>query len=309
MNQNTKKALGAATVALLLLVFIVVGSMIQGRFFPSLQSSTTMEGAGISVDGTAATRDSAAPDTKMLSNTVAPAGTEPLVIANASVSLYVDDVAAAADKLRDVASEMGGRVSDISVSTGGGTVIPLDSASSAGSSGEIVSGWATLRVPADKLETAVSTVSKLGDVQSSSESEYDITMQHIDLVARLDNLKASETRMRELLAQSANVTEAIAVESELSRLRGEIDSLQGQLDALDDQVAMSTLSVQLTKTPSASQGTLGFNIGELLMRGVRAAVDLSSTIIIGIIAVAPLALIALVVWLIVRAIRRNKKTI
>lgn len=309
MNQNKKKALAAVTVAVLLLVFIVVGSMVQGRFLPSLTSSTsTVENAAVSDSGMAA-RDLAAPDTKTLSGTVAPAGTEPLVIANANLSLYVDDVSAAANKLRDIASQVGGRISDISVSTDGGTVIPLDSASRTEANGGIVSGWATLRVPADKLGSAVSLVSKLGSVQSSSESEYDVTMQHIDLVARLDNLKASETRMRELLAQATTVTEAIAVESELSRLRGEIDSLQGQLDALDDQVAMSTLSVQLTKTPSASQGALGFNIGELLMQGVRAAVSLASTIFIGIIAIAPLALIVLIVWLIVRAVRRRKTTV
>ncbi len=306
MNQNKKKAIAAVTVAVLLLVFIVVGSMIQGRFFPTLGSGTSSENAAVSESRTSVAPDVAATGEKTLSGTVAPSGTEPLVIANANLSLYVDDVAATADKLRDVAAEVGGRISDISVSTDGGTVIPLDSASRTGMSGGIVSGWATLRVPADKLESAVSLVSKLGSVQSSSESEYDVTMQHIDLVARLDNLKASETRMRELLAQTATVTEAIAVETELSRLRGEIDSLQGQLDALDDQVAMSTLSVQLTKTPSASQGTLGFNIGELLMQGVRAAVSLASTILIGIIAIAPLAIIVLIVWLVVRVIRRRK---
>ena len=304
MSKRSKLLVVVGGVVATLLLFTVAGLALRGSFMG-------MERLG---SGLMSTKDSSgqiAPDiafedTAVRSGAGTPSYGEQYVIATANLSVYVDDVSGAADKTRSIATDLGGRISDFNLNTGGFYPVEPYAKDSASVSDEFVSGSITVRVPSEKLDVAIERIGALGKVESSSESEYDVTLQRVDLAARLDNLKASESRMRELLAQATNVDETVRVEAELSRLRGEIDSLQGQLDYLDDSIEMSTLSVYLQKTPSASQGWVGFDLGELAMRGIASAFDLIGTIIVGAIAVSPLAAIGAVIWIVVRTVRRRK---
>lgn len=304
MGKRNKLLVIVGVVVAGLLLFAVVGLAVRGSLFGVGGSDSVSMDAKYTSGEIAP--DMAVEQMATRSGAEAPASGEQYVIANANLSVYVEDVSAAAERARSIASELGGRISDFNLNTGG--FYPVEPSVQGGGSAkdEFVSGSLTIRVPSDKLETAIERIGELGRVESSSESEYDVTLQRVDLAARLDNLKASESRMRELLSQATNVDETVRVESELSRLRGEIDSLQGQLDYLDDSIEMSSLSVYLQKTPSASQGWIGFDLGELAMRGVASAFDLIGTIIVGAIAVSPLAALAAIVWLISRAVRRRK---
>ena len=58
-------------------------------------------------------------------------------------------------------------------------------------------------------------------------------------------------RVRALLAQATSIGDVVAIESELARREADLDSLTNRLAALRDQVAMSTLSVEL-RTPSTA---------------------------------------------------------
>ena len=223
---------------------------------------------------------------------------------SADITLWVDDVEVAAAEVAQVADRHEGEVTDSRLGTGG-YYPPIPYASSDAS--EIDDGWVTVKVPADRLEAALDDIRAIGNVRSVGVSARDVTTEHVDLTARLDNLKASEARMRELLARTDNVADAIAVESELSRLRSEIDSLEGQLRYMDDQVDMSTISVTLTKTPSPGTAFADFDLRELLANALRGALKGVEWMLTVAIALIPIAIVIWIIVAIVRAIRRKKR--
>jgi hypothetical protein len=74
-------------------------------------------------------------------------------------------------------------------------------------------------------------------------STYEVTMQLVDLEARLRNLRASETALLELMSRATTVSDVLAVQTQLTSVRSDIESYDAQRASLADQVAMTTVSV------------------------------------------------------------------
>ena len=106
-------------------------------------------------------------------------------------------------------------------------------------------GYVVLRVPADVLDRTVDDVARLGEVRDRSVSVVDATEEVVDLDARVASQQASVARVRALLAEAISIGDVVAIESELARREAELDSLTGRLAVLRDQVALSTLTVDL----------------------------------------------------------------
>jgi hypothetical protein len=85
-------------------------------------------------------------------------------------------------------------------------------------------------------------------VQRSVKAE-DVSEEYHDLEVRLSNLRATQKRLQEFLAKSANVTEALTVERELERVAVDIDRIEGRLSFLKARTSFSTISVQFTPKP------------------------------------------------------------
>lgn len=107
----------------------------------------------------------------------------------------------------------------------------------------------TLRVPADKFDAALEQLAKLGTVKAQHKQADDVTDQVVDLDARLATQRASVDRMRALLAKAASVNEVAQVESELTRREADLESMESRRTALGGQVALSTVVLEVTRTP------------------------------------------------------------
>jgi Domain of unknown function (DUF4349) len=107
----------------------------------------------------------------------------------------------------------------------------------------------TVRVPADRLDQLIDTIGGFGHVTSRSAQVVDATEDVVDLDARVASQRASVDRVRALLAQARSIGDVVSIESELTRREADLDSLTGRLAALRDQVALSTLTVDLEKGP------------------------------------------------------------
>ena len=108
------------------------------------------------------------------------------------------------------------------------------------------SAYLTIRVPVDQLDTVLSSLESLGNVDSLSRSKSDVTLAVTDLNARIASLQQSLNDLRALQAQATNVGDLITVESAISSRQAELDSLLAQQTYLTDQVDMSTISLTLT---------------------------------------------------------------
>jgi hypothetical protein len=160
--------------------------------------------------------------------------TERQVVTTASASLAVDDPAASAQEVSELVEGVGGRVDQrteqaVSGRDGvEGTVADL-----------------VVRVPADELTGLLADLEELGDVESISVSRSDVTMQVVDLDARIAALEASVARLQGLITEAATTEDLLAIEQELSERQEQLESLLSRRAALADQVELSTLTVHL----------------------------------------------------------------
>ena len=157
-----------------------------------------------------------------------------------------------------------GRVTTIIESAGG-----YISSSSRSGEGEYLYLSVTLRVPAAEFSAVMASLRSEGEVLYEDIYSYEVTMQVLDLEARLENLRASESAFLKLLDRAQTVADVVAVQSELSRIQGDIESFEAQLSGVKDQVEMASvmLSLSLPVSPiNAASGDfdLGYEISNAL---------------------------------------------
>ena len=120
----------------------------------------------------------------------------------------------------------------------------------------------TFRVPAAALDDLLAAFRTEGKLLGESVNSYEVTMQLVDLEARLKSLRASESAYLDLMKRASSVADVLAVQTELTRVRADIESYDAQRAALADQVAMATITVQLS-TPASpvADATKDFDLG------------------------------------------------
>jgi Domain of unknown function (DUF4349) len=152
-------------------------------------------------------------------------GVERQLVRTAQLTVEVGDPAAAVRRVRTAAASAGGLVTEEQTGDTG--------------------SWLVLRVPADALDRLLDEVAGYGRVTARTSQVLDATEQVVDLDARVATQTASVARVRSLLAEAKSIGDVVAIESELARREADVDSLTRRLAALRDQVAMSTLTVDL----------------------------------------------------------------
>jgi uncharacterized small protein (DUF1192 family) len=215
------------------------------------------------------------------------------VIQNASVAVAVDKPLEVAPQLAEIATAAGGYVQDSSGS-------PANEAQA-----EVA--YATLRVPADKLESVTDEVLGLGTFVSSNTSATDVTLQVTDVNARIASLTTSINRLTALMAGATTTADLLTAETALTQRQAELDSLVSQRDYLADQVDLATVSVSLLQTYDTAATSQTFWDG--LAQGWSSLVNVGSVLVVAFGFLLPwfavLAVVAavagLIVWVIVRA--------
>ena len=167
------------------------------------------------------------------------AGTEvnQSIIRTADLTLEISDVTETFAEAKSLVETLGGRIESSSVYDQG--------------VGHGPNAYLTVRIPEAKLDSVIEEVSKLGTRTALNIYTSDVTLQVVDLKAKVDALTASRDRLLELLDQATSTADLIAAEQALASTQSELDSYQSQLDYLDSQVAESTLTIQLVDDASS----------------------------------------------------------
>jgi len=122
-----------------------------------------------------------------------------------------------------------------------------------------------LRVPQARLETTLDALTELGTVQNRSLTAEDVSNQLVDLSARLRNLRKSEEMVLKIMERSGTVGEVLNAARELSNIRESIERIDAQFKNLQNQVAYSTIDLNLEAAVSSSatpQLSLGLRVRE-----------------------------------------------
>jgi len=217
------------------------------------------------------------------------------IIKTSSLTIRVKNVEKSITQAQDLATQFEGRVDDSSQYKNPG-------------SEDSLSANLTIRVPSANLEKALEAFKGLGDVESSSISATDITMQKVDLDARIAALNTSIERFKQLISSAANTSDLIAAETALAERQAELDSLTAQLKYLSEQVDMSVIYLALLPNDSFSAiKPIGFLAG--IEKGfvalLNAAANLTSILgyfIPWIVAI----LVIVVIFKLISRIRRNR---
>ena len=173
----------------------------------------------------------------------------------------------------------------------------------------------TFRIPAAKWDDALAALRKVGTkVLSEQTGTNDVTMQVVDLNARLDNLQKTETAFQAILARASSVPDVLAIQQQLSQTQGQIEELTAQRDQLNNQAAMSTLTVSLTlpgptvTTQATQDWTLSKQVDEAAAALVRIGQGIATMAVWAVVVVIPVAiglLVLFVLYLLGRRISRR----
>ncbi|HET7181043.1 MAG TPA: DUF4349 domain-containing protein [Candidatus Limnocylindrales bacterium] len=108
----------------------------------------------------------------------------------------------------------------------------------------------TFRVPAAAWDQAVAGLRALATkVLAERSGTEDVTTQVVDLAARIKNLQVTETALQGVMTQAVEIKDILAVQSELTNVRGQIEQAVAEKTHLENQAAYSTLTVTFSLKP------------------------------------------------------------
>jgi hypothetical protein len=203
---------------------------------------------------------------------------------------------AAVAGLRSALADLGGYVSSGSVS------------------GQDETGAASfeVKVPAAKVGVLREALRSLGDVRSDAEKAEDVTEARADVQARLANARAEETRMLALLSdRTGSLSDVVAVEKELARVRETIERIEAEEHVLLGQIGMATVKVQLETSYVYSEPSAGSRLAKAAKEGAETAwafvVGTGVFLLVGGPTLIILAAMAYAAFLSERALRRGRR--
>lgn len=229
------------------------------------------------------------------------------VIKNADISLEVESFDAGFDSLINIVETLGGYVQN------------SDSYTRKIGSGENVrefkEGHAVLKIPAVKFNRAVEDIAVIGRVTRRSVSGSDVTLEYMDIQARLESKQAQEKRLLEILDKASKLEDILRIENELNRVRTDIEMYVSRLNNWDNLVQYSTIMVSMREVEPKDKevippimGNLWERIRKAFIVTTNGIIDLIEYVIVGIGYALPVIIICgsgLIVWRIVKNRRKG----
>ena len=213
---------------------------------------------------------------------------------NGSVSVLVENIDESIEALKSLNSAFKGQITSI-----------YDSGKGNERAVQI-----TVKVPVEKFEAYYEQLRKLeGEVVYANITTVDVTEEYIDITSRLNNLRNTEAQLNRILERANSVTDVLAVQKELSTVRGEIESYEQRKRYFDNQTdyAYVSISFAIDKT--------GLNIAEEQWKpwgevkaAVKALVEVLKglvNVIIWLVIFSPLVLIP---YFLIKHLKKGKKT-
>jgi hypothetical protein len=206
-----------------------------------------------------------------------------MLIRTGRASVEVDSLEPATAALRALAQRLGGYVAGTSLATG---------------RHQVRSATLELKVPSERFEQAVGGLTPLGRVETVDVSAQDVGEEYVDVAARVANGRRLETRLVALLERSAaRLSDVLAVERELARVREEIERAEGRLRYLRTRVTLSTLVVTVHEREPLVGSTPSENVLlEALRQAWRNFVGLLAGTIAALGVLLPVGVVGVLAW-------------
>ena len=215
-----------------------------------------------------------------------------MIIRTGTATIKVDSLEPAVVRLRMLAQSLGGYIGNTSMQTG---------------RDQLRAATVEIKVPAARWNQLVAGLRPIGTLEAQDESAEDVSEEFVDVQARVANSRRLEERLISLLAnRTGKLSDVLAVERELARVREEIDRYEGRIRYLRSRTAVSTMTVNIHEPVPVLGSQPGRNpIVDAFRDAWRIFVGLIAFLISSLGVIIPLVLVGWVLWRFV--IRRPRK--
>ena len=161
----------------------------------------------------------------------------PLIVRTGQLDLRVADLDAAVSAAERAVAAIGGYVAE----------------SQRSGDGDQASASVVFRVPAARWTDALVALRAVGTkVLGEQTSSQEVTAQVVDLGARLANLRVTETALQGIMDRATKIPDVLAVQAQLTDVRGQIEELTAEQQTLQNQAALATLTVTFAPPPAVA---------------------------------------------------------
>ena len=166
-------------------------------------------------------------------------------------------------------------------------------------------------IPGPRLSDALGDLSQIAEVRSRQESSLDITAPVVTVGEHLRDARAEVEGLLKQLANADTDEERASVEQQLRFQRSRVAALRARLSSLHRRANLSRVSLEVVTGDAATfPGTVDdeWTLGDALHDAGRILAVAAGVTLIGLAVLAPIALLALMAWLIGRSwIRQSRE--
>jgi len=193
-----------------------------------------------------------------------------------------------ASQVADVTAQLGGFVASSSISSNDG-------------------GSLLLRVPTDRLDTAIQRLSRLGRVRELSRRSVDITSSVVSARERLSDARTERKALLEQLAEADTVNETQSIRERLEIVSREISRARRALSRVNNRASFADVSVALVASRGGTDEGGAWTPGDAFDDALRVLEVAAGVLVIAAAVLLPLALIWLLAWLARRGMERRRR--
>jgi hypothetical protein len=182
--------------------------------------------------------------------------------------------------------------------------IVLNSSVQSGSKGATGASFELL-IPSRKLDDTLATFSRIAEVRERHDATSDITKPTVGATEELADSNATVESLLKELGDAETETEREAIEARLREERRRHAAIKGSLERLHKRASMSEVSVRIVTDhgagvvpPGAKSGDSGdWSVGDALHDAGQILQIAAGVLLIALAVLAPIALIAFLVWI------------
>lgn len=206
-----------------------------------------------------------------------------------------------ADAVRQKVSELGGYIEQSEVS------------------GDAENGgrslYMTIRVPAEKRNELTDTAKSNAKVRSQSESVEDVTLEYVDVQSHIEALQTEQQTLLGLLEKADSIDTTLAIQNQLTEVRYQLESYSSRLKVMQNQVDYSTLELsayEVTRVTATEKDTFLIRLKDRFVGSLTALGNGCENVVLFILGGLPIlavcGVLLAVIVLLVRRVRKNRKT-
>ena len=174
-------------------------------------------------------------------------------------------------------------------------------------------GYVTVRVPSTGYDSILTQIKEMGLVTMESSNANDITKMYRDTASEIENLKVTEARLREIMLKAVEIEDILAIENEMTRIRGSINAYEKQIQDWEALVDMATITVSLNEVKNLKpvvepiDDSLFGKAKEGFINSINAIKRAIENLVIWIVAKSPFLLLLAVVAVIASLIYKKRR--